>query len=174
MEFWEVLKKRRSVREFDPKRDIPADAVEKLLEAAILAPTAGDRQPWRFVVIRDPQVKEAVARCALRQGFIATAPVMIVVCGEPERSGARWGHVMADLHTVQDTSAAAMNILLAATDLGLDSCWVSALREQEVRQVLKLPEAFRPLVIIPLGYLVRRPSSRPPRRPISEVTTYVD
>jgi nitroreductase len=174
MEFWEVLKKRRSIREFDPKRDVPSEMVEMLLEAAILAPTAGDRQPWRFVVVRDPRVKEDVARCALRQGFIATAPVMIVVCGEPERSGARWGHVMADLHTVQDTAAAAMNILLAATDLGLDSCWVSALREEELRQALKLPEAFRPLIIIPLGYLVRRPGSRPPRRPISEVTTYID
>jgi nitroreductase len=174
MEFWEALKKRRSVREFDPKRDVPPEMVEKLLEAAILAPTAGDRQPWRFIVIRDPRVKEAVGRCALRQGFIATAPVMIVVCGEPERSGARGGHVMADLHTVQDTSAAAMNILLAATDAGLDSCWVSALREEELHQVLKLPEAFRPLVIIPIGYLVRRPSSRPPRRPLSEVTTYID
>lgn len=173
MEFWEALRKRRSVREFDPKRDVPPEIVEQLLEAAILAPTAGDRQPWRFIVIRDPSLKEAVARCALRQGFIATAPVMIVVCGEPGRSGARGGHVMADLHTVQDTSAAAMNILLAATDAGLDSCWVSALREEELHQVLNLSEAYRPLVIIPIGYLVRRPSGRPPRRPVSDVTTYI-
>ena len=174
MEFWEVLKKRRSVREFDPEREVSAEAVEKLLEAAILAPTAGDRQPWHFVVVRDPNVKQAVAKCALRQGFIATAPVMIVVCGEPERSGARGGHVMADLHTIQDTSAAAENILLAVTDMGLDSCWVSALREEELHEVLKLPQTLRPLVIIPVGYAARRPGGRPPRRPVGEITTIVD
>lgn len=174
MEFWEVLEKRRSVREFDPDRDVPAEMVDRLLEAATLAPTAGDRQPWHFVVIRDPTVKAAVSRTALRQGFIATAPVTIVVCGEPERSGARKGQEMAELHTVQDTSAAVQNILLAATDAGLASCWVSALREDDLRQKLGLSEVFRPLAIIPIGYAARRPGPRPPKRPLSEVTTYIE
>ena len=174
MEFWEVLKSRRSIRQFDSERDVSPDMVEKLLEAATLAPTAGDRQPWHFVVVRRPDVKEAVARTALRQGFIATAPVMIVVCGEPERSGARWGQVMADLHTVQDTSAATEHILLAATDMGLASCWVSALREEELSKVLVLPEKLRPLVIVPIGYPLRRPGARVPRRPPGEVTTYIE
>lgn len=173
MEFWEVLEKRRSVREFDTEQDVPPEVVERLLEAALLAPTAGDRQPWHFVVVRDRKTKDAAGQCALRQGFITSAPVMIVVCGEPERSGARWGTVMADLHTVQDTSAAAENILLAATDLGLDTCWVSALREEELREALRLPETLRPLVIIPIGHAVRRPASRPPRRPVGEVTTFI-
>jgi nitroreductase len=174
MEFWDVLKNRRSIREFDIEREVSVEDVEKLLEAALLAPTAGDRQPWHFSVIRDPKTKKAVAQYALRQEFLATAPVMIVISGEPERSGARWGQVMADLHTVQDTSAAAQNILLTATDLGLGSCWVSALREDEIRQVLKLSEAFRPLVIIPIGYPARRPGDRRPHRPIDEMTTYID
>jgi nitroreductase len=173
MEFWEVLEKRRSVREFDPERDVPAEVVTRLLEAAIMAPTAGDRQPWHFVVVREPMTKEAVSRTALRQSFIATAPVMIVVCGEPERSGARKGQEMAELHTVQDTSAAVQNILLAATDAGLASCWVSALREDELRQVLGLSEVFRPLAIIPIGYAARRPGPRPPKRPLNEVTSYI-
>ena len=173
MEFWEVLEKRRSVREFDPERDVPAEMITRLLEAAIMAPTAGDRQPWHFVVVRDPATKVAVANTALRQGFIATAPVMIVVCGEPERSGARKGQEMAELHTVQDTSAAVQNILLAATDAELASCWVSALREDELRQVLGLSEIYRPLAIIPIGYAARRPGARPPKRPLSEVTSYI-
>lgn len=174
MEFWDALQKRRSIREFDPDQDVSSEIVQKLLEAAVLAPTAGDRQPWHFVIIRKPDLKEAVARCALRQGFIATAPVMIVVCGEPERSGARWGHVMADLHTVQDTAAASQNILLAATDLGLASCWISALREDELSEVLNLHGSLRPLVIIPLGYPIRRPPPQPPRRPMHEVVSYIE
>ncbi len=174
MEFWELLQERRSIREFDPERDVPVDVVEKLLEAAILAPTAGDRQPWHYVVVRDPDVKQGIAHMALRQEFIAMAPVVIVVCGEPERSGARLGQEMADLHTVQDTSAAAEHILLAATDLGLASCWVSALREKELREVLNLPEVYRPLTIVPVGYALRRPGTRAPRRLVSEVTTYIE
>lgn len=174
MEFWDVLESRRSIREFDTEREVSAEDVEKLLQAALFAPTAGDRQPWHFSVIRDPKTKRDIAQFALRQDFIANAPVMIVISGEPERSGARWGQVMADLHTVQDTSAAAMNILLAATDLGLASCWVSALREDEIRQVLELSEAFRPLVIIPVGYALKRPGERPPRRSIKELTKYIN
>ncbi|MFQ5610565.1 MAG: nitroreductase family protein [Anaerolineae bacterium] len=168
------MQKRRSVREFDPERDVPLESINRLLEAAILAPTAGDRQPWHFVIVRKPSVKEAIARTALRQDFIATAPVVIVVCGEPERSGARRGQEMAELHTVQDVSAAVENILLATTDLGLASCWVSALREDEVRQALDLPPAFRPLAIVPIGFAARRPGARPPRRPVDAVTTFID
>jgi nitroreductase len=174
MDFWEVLEKRRSVREFDPDRDVSAEQIDRLLEAAIMAPTAGDRQPWHFVVVRDAATKDAVSRTALRQSFITAAPVMIVVCGEPERSGARKGQEMAELHTVQDTSAAVQNILLAATDAGLGSCWVSALREDELRQVLGLSEIYRPLAIIPIGYIARRPGARPPKRPLSEVTSYIE
>ncbi len=174
MEFWDVLINRRSIREFDTDREVTTGAVERLLEAATLAPTAGDRQPWHFVVVRKSSVKAALARTALRQDFIASAPVLIVVCGEPERSGARRGQEMADLHTVQDISAATEHIMLAATDMGLGSCWVSALREEELREVLNLPEAFRPMVIVPIGYAARRPGARPPRRPLSEVTTFIE
>jgi nitroreductase len=174
MEFWDVIESRRSIRDFDSERDVSAEDVEKLLKAALLAPTAGDRQPWHFSVIRDPKTKRAIARFALRQQFIANAPVMIVISGEPERSGARWGQIMADLHTVQDTSAAAMNILLAATDLGLASCWVSAFRENEIREVLELSDSFLPLVIIPIGYPVKPPGKRPSRRSIEEVTKYIE
>ncbi|MCC6190046.1 MAG: nitroreductase family protein [Anaerolineales bacterium] len=173
MELWDALKRRRSVREFDTERDVPPEMVLQLLEAAILAPTAGDRQPWHFVIVREAKLRQAVARTALRQGFIATAPVMVIVCGEPGRSGARWGTLLADVHTIQDTAAAAQNLLLAATDAGLDSCWVSALREDELSKLLKLPEALRPLIIIPLGYTLRRPGSRPPRRPVAQVSTFM-
>ena len=99
---------------------------------------------------------------------------MIVISGESERAGARWGQMMADLHTVQDVSAAAENTLLAATYLGFASCWVSALKEDELRTVLNLSEALRPMVIIPIGYSARRPGDRPPRRPMDEVVTFID
>ncbi len=174
MEFWDVLEARRSVREFDDSEDVPRESIERLIEAAILAPTAGDRQPWHFVIVRNADVKREIARSALRQDFILAAPVVIVVCGEPERSGHRGGQVMANLHTIQDTSAAIENILLAATDMGLASCWVSALREEALHRVLDLPQSLVPLAIVPVGHAAKRMAERPPRRAVSDVTTFID
>lgn len=172
MDFWKVIEERHSVRDFLPD-EVPEEDIRKILYAAIRAPSAGNRQPWHFYVVRDPQVKRGLARAALGQEFVAKAPVVIVVCAEPARSAARYGLRGSELYCLQDTAAATEHILLAATALGYGSCWVGAFNEAEAAAVLNLPASLRPVAIIPIGKPGREPSSRTPRRPLEEVCTFV-
>ena len=91
MDFWEVIEARYSVRQFDPARDVTPEEVERLLWAALRAPSAGNRQPWHFYVVRDPGTRHLLAQAAYGQRFVARAPVVIVVCAVPGRSAARSG-----------------------------------------------------------------------------------
>ncbi len=172
MDFWEVIEKRHSVRDFLPD-DVPEEDVRKILHAAIRAPSAGNRQPWHFYVVRDQQVKRGLARAALNQEFVAKAPLVIVVCADPGRSAARYGNRGAELYCLQDTAAATEHILLAATALGYGSCWVGAFNEMEAAAVLKLPPHLRPVAIIPIGKPGKESFARTPRRPIEEVCTFI-
>ena len=172
MDFWQVIEERRSVRRFD-RRDVPEEMVERMLQAAIRAPSAGNRQPWRFFVVRRQEVKAALAEAAWGQRFVAQAPVVIVVCAEPDRSASRYGRRGRELYCLQDTAAATEHILLAATALGLGACWVGAFDEQAAARALNLPANLRPVAIIPVGYPAWEPGGRTPRRPLHEVVETV-
>lgn len=169
MDFWEVIEARRSVRWFDTQQDVPQQLVKQMLRAAIRAPSAGNRQPWHFVVVRRPEVKEELAIAAWGQSFVAQAPLVIVVCAEPERSASRYGRRGVELYCLQDTAAATEHILLAATALGLGSCWVGAFDEGEAARALNLPAGLRPVALIPVGYPAQEAGGRTSRRPIQEV-----
>jgi len=173
MDFWEVVDKRRSIRRFERDRDVPREAVERLLEAAISAPSAGNMQPWHFFVVREGETKLGLARAAWGQHFVAEAPVVIVVCADPGRSGWRYGRRGKELYCLQDTAAATQNILLAAVALGLGACWVGAFDEEAAARVLNLPSHLRPVAIVPIGYPAESPY-RPARRALKEVTTFVE
>jgi nitroreductase len=172
MDFWETIEKRHSVRSFLPE-DVPEEDVRKILMAAIRAPSAGNRQPWHFYVVRNPQVKRKLAQAALNQEFVAQAPVVIVVCAEPSRSAARYGSRGSELYCLQDTAAATEHILLAATALGYGSCWVGAFDEAGVAAVLNLPSNLRPVAMVPIGKPGREASARTSRRPLEEVCTFL-
>jgi len=172
MDFWQVIRSRHSVREYAPDQDVSPELVTGLLSAAIEAPSAGNSQSWHFVAVRDPARRAALAHAALDQMFVATAPVVIVVCADPARSARRYGERGRSLYTFQDTAAATQNLLLAATALNLGACWVGSFDEQEVRRALDLRPTLIPVAIVPVGY-PRAPSVRETgRRPVSEVTTY--
>jgi len=171
MEFFDVIEARRSVRRFDPAVDIRRETVERLLSAAILAPNAGNRQPWHFYVVRDPKLREGLVAAAGGQGFILQAPVAIVVCADAEQSAGRYGKRGRELYCLQDTAAAVENILLAAVALGLGGCWVGAFDESEAARVLDLPGNHRPVAILPIGKPAEAPGRRP-RRSLGEVATY--
>ena len=109
MDLWEAIKERRSIRRYVQGRDVPAETVEQLLQAAIAAPSAGNRQPWHFVVVRDSETKQGLAEAA-GQRFVAQAPVVIVVCANPARSASRYGQRGSELYCLQDTAAATENI----------------------------------------------------------------
>lgn len=170
MDLFEAIKRRRSIRNYT-NEDVSEEDLEKILEAAIWAPSAGNRQAWDFVVVRDDSVKKALVRAALGQRFIAEASLVIVVCANMERSASRYGSRGSGLYCIQDTAAAIQNMLLAVTALGLGACWIGAFYEEEVAKILELPRGVRPIAIIPIGYPARIPQA-PPRFRLSDVLHY--
>ena len=162
MEFSEVLAKRRSVRHFNTKLDVSDEDIRALLEAAVVAPTAGNIQPWRFTVVRSIEAREQLAE-ALRQRWATTAPVVIVVSVDPRPCYARYGDRGERLYAIQDSAAAASNILLTAVDRGLASCWIGAFDADAVREALGITRSHR-AGRDPAGRLLGR-VGRPPRAP---------
>jgi nitroreductase len=152
IDFWEVIKRRKSSRSFDRSKDVSENDIKKLLEAANCAPSAGAIYPTEFKVIRDQEVKNLLAKAAFGQYFIAEAPVVIVVIADIEKSAAKYGKRGRNLYAIQDAAAATENLLLAATALDLGTCWVGAFDEDEVSKILKLEKSQRPLAIIPVGW----------------------
>ncbi|MDZ4170078.1 MAG: nitroreductase family protein [Coriobacteriia bacterium] len=171
MEFSEVIAKRRSVRHFNAKLDVPEAEVRKLLEAAVSAPSAGNVQPWRFTVVRSLEARERLAT-ALHQRWATAAPVIIVVSVDPRPCAARYGDRGEMLYAIQDTAAAAQNILLTAVDLGLASCWIGAFDEEAVRSALGLSRPITPVAVLPVGYSAES-AGRPARRPLDEIATWI-
>jgi nitroreductase len=172
MDIWTAIEHRCSIRHFAATQ-VSTETVQKILEAAIRAPSGGNRQPWHFVIVRRPEVKEALVQAASGQGFLAEAPVVIVVCAEAERSAATYGGRGRGLYCLQDTAAATEHILLAATGMGLGSCWVGAFDESLATQALGLPARLRPVAMIPIGEAAE-PLKRRPRRSLSEVTSFLE
>jgi nitroreductase len=170
MDVFEAIKGRRSIRTFR-NRDIPQEMVDKLIDAAHWAPSAGNIQPWEFIVVRKPETKRMLVKAALEQTFIEEAPVVIVVCANENRSSQGYGTRGKTLYCLQDTAAAIQNIHLAAYALGLGTCWVGAFREEEARKILKIPDGVRPVAIIPVGYPAEKPPPRS-RRPLSQIVHY--
>lgn len=165
----ELLFRRVSIRKFQPK-EIEEKTIRLILEAGNAAPSAGNLQARDFVVVRDPNVKNELAKASLRQMFIAQAPVVVVVCANYPRSMRVYGE-RGKLYAEQDATAAVENILLAVTALGLGAVWVGAFEEQKVSQILGLPPHVRPMAIIPIGYPAEQPA-RKSRYPIEELTHY--
>jgi len=173
MDIWQAIRNRHSVRSFDPEA-IDFATVSKILEAAIRAPSAGNRQPWHFVVVRDQKIKEALAAAANGQRFVAEAPVVIVICADPERSASRYGDRGRVLYCLQDTAAATSYILLAATALDLGSCWVGAFDERAAAEALQLSANLRPVAMVPIGRPQYSTGNRSPRRALDDVTSFAD
>jgi len=171
MEFSEVLAKRRSVRHFNSKIAVSEEDVRALLLAAVSAPSAGNIQPWRFTVVRTNAARERLA-AALHQRWATSAPVAIVVSVDPRPCAARYGGRGEMLYALQDTAAAAQNILLAAVDRGLAACWIGAFDENAVREALGISDPVTPVAIIPVGHSAES-SAKPARRPIDELVTWL-
>jgi len=165
MEAMDCILGRTCVRRF--RGDGIADMVlDGILEAAVASPSAGNCQDWDFVVVRGRENRERLAEAAMGQRMIAEAPVVIVVCSNLKKIG-RYGVRGESLYSIQDSAAAAENIMLAAWDKGIGSCWIGAFDEGKVSQLLVLPEHVRPVAIIPLGYPAEKPE-KPERWPLKD------
>jgi len=167
MQVPEIIKSRRSIRSFLDK-GLPEGASEALVEAARLAPSAGNLQPWEFIAVTNEEAKKRLVEAAHGQSFIAEAPLVFVVCAVPGRSSPRYGSRGTDLYCLQDTAAAVQNILLTATSNGLGSCWIGAFDEASATEAVGVPPGVRPVALLPIGYPAEAPRARP-RRAVSEV-----
>jgi len=148
METMEAILSRRSIRKFKPDA-IPEDVVKNLLEAAMTAPSAGNQQPWHFIVIQDRKILEGIAQVHPYAQMLKEAPLAIAVCGDMEKQ-------VHEGYWIQDCSAATENLLLAAHDKGLGAVWLGVYpREPRVfaiQQILKLPDFVTCLCLVALGY----------------------
>ena len=162
MDFELVVKKRRMCREY-LDRDVPREKIDRILDLASRYPSAGHTEPQEFIVVRDQRVKEALARAALDQMFVAQAPLAIVVISDTRRSARRYGDRGLYFFSITDGSFAAMLILLAVVNEGLGACFVGSFYDEEVQQVLGLPQYVRPIGIIPIGYCAEGPKEFPRR-----------
>ncbi|MFQ6081165.1 MAG: nitroreductase family protein [Candidatus Bathyarchaeia archaeon] len=159
MEVLEAIKKRRSIRRFRLE-PIPDETLQLILEAARLAPSAGNRQPWRFIVVKDAERKRALAEATDNYLFIADAPVIIVTLGDPNASP-RWFR--------QDPMIAIEHMVLAATALGYGSCWIGGFDEEKVKRILGVPERLAVIAMLPIGVPGESPPPRPRKAPMEIV-----
>lgn len=148
MELMEAMATRRSVRAYKDT-DIPEDLVDTVIRAAMMAPSAGNQQPWQFIVVRDREKMKQVTTFHPYAGMLKNVSVSVIVCGDPD--GKKWPDFW-----VQDCSAAIENMLLAARDLGLGTVWAGIYpledRMAGMRKLFHIPENVYPLAIIPIGW----------------------
>ena len=141
MEVFEAIQKRHSVRSYLPS-EVPNEKLMKILEAARLAPSAGNVQPWYFIVVTEKPIREKLAKGRYAK-FLVESPIVIVGCGDKGASP-NW-HVV-------DTAIAMENMVLTATSEGLATCWIGSFNGDQVRKLLGIPERFRVIALLALGY----------------------
>jgi nitroreductase len=163
MDVLEAVKGRRSIRRFQ-RRGIPDEMINRLVEALIWAPSAGNLQSRKFYFITDDRLKVLLSKAALNQSYVSDAPLVIVCC--TDRSiASRYGGRGVELYSIQDVSCSVMCMMLVAHEMGLGSVWVGAFDEGEVSRILNLPENLRPVAIVPVGWPDRVPSAPQRVRP---------
>ena len=178
MEMLEAIRTRRSVRKFSD-RPVTAEQLNQVLEAARQAPSWANMQCWRFVVIQDQKVREQISELSYVDEYFAThgyksnpaqkalaqAPVVIVACADPERSGKLWGQN----YYLTDLGIATQNLMLAAHAQGLGTVFVGVFDEPRLRDLLGIPEQIHIVGLFPLGYPLSEPKEGPPRKPLEKI-----
>ena len=168
MSVLDIIKRRRSTRRYKDD-EIPEEVLLRVMEAARLAPSGKNLQPWKFILVKDKDLKIRLAQAARGQMFIARAPVIIVACGYPEQSYAHMGNYMKSWPI--DVTIAIDHLMLQAEEEGLGTCWIGAFEEKSVKPLLNVPEDVRVLALTPLGYPDETPRDRG-RKALEEIVSY--
>jgi nitroreductase len=162
-----LLKGRRSIRKYRPD-SVPEEMVRQILEAGQWAPSASHRQPWAFIVIRDPVVRKQVALHAayalIRWAHAEEAPLLIVMCGHAKSRAYR-----QFLH--EDIGLAGGQMMLQAKALGLGTCWIGGLDRNSIAAILKVPDEWEIVGLLTVGFPAEEPSP-PPRKPLADIVHY--
>jgi nitroreductase len=170
MEFQEALKTRRSVRTFKPDEPDP-ETIERVLEAVRLSPSGSNRQPWKFILVTDPETKAEVVSACGKQTWIAEAPIVVVACGH--RIGYNRGGYMGDMSFLVDISIAFTQLILAARAEGLGTCWIGDFENVPIKEILGIPEDYDVVTVSPLGYPKTKKAFHETdrRKPLSEIVS---
>jgi len=166
VEFSELIEKRYSVRAYRPD-PVEDDKLQQVLEAARLAPTAANRQPFQLIVIHTAG-REAELKRIYNRDWFGQAPLVICACGIPAQG---WNRKDGKNYSDVDVAIAMDHLVLAATNAGLGTCWVAAFDPDAAREVLGLPEGVEPIAFTPLGYPADRPKPKS-RKALSELVRY--
>lgn len=177
MVFTELLKKRESVRKYSA-RPVDNESIETIMEACRLAPSACNSQPWRFVVVTDPELKEQLARATYGKvlrfnRFVLEAPVIAALVAEPPNWLSKIGSSIKDKDFyLMDIGIVAEHFCLQAADLGIGSCMIGWFDEDKVKELLHIPAKKRIPLLITLGYAEKENPRKKIRKPIDEVFSY--
>jgi nitroreductase len=166
VDFFELCKSRYSVRAYKPD-PVADETLQQVLEAARLAPTAANRQPIQFIVIH-PEGRETELQRIYEKDWFIQAPLILCACALPAEG---WVRMDGKVYTDVDVAIAMDHLILAATGLGLGTCWSANFDPAAAREVLGLPEGVEPIVFTPLGYPADRPSAKE-RKPLSDLVRY--
>ena len=166
MDLMEIIKTRRSVRDYKDT-PVPEDKLLKVLEAARLAPSGGNSQLWKFIVVKDGKRRQQLAKAASGQAFVAQPPVVIAaVALMPERIQ----QCGVPAYAV-DLAIAVDHMTLAAVNEGLGTCWIGAFDQEEARKVLGVPAKYQIVALLPLGYPAQ-PTGPKTRKSLNEIVWY--
>jgi nitroreductase len=167
MEFTELVFKRKSIRKYED-RPVEEEKIRKILESLQIAPTADNRQPFVFYVIRDRDIILRMKEVYDKKWFY-TAPV--VICGFADW-GKAWTRYDGKNYADVDVTIAMDHLILAATDEGLGTCWIAAFKPDVLKKILDIPEGLEPVVLTPLGY-PEGGTKDTKRKPIEEIVVFV-
>ncbi len=162
MSLLNVILSRRSIRKYENK-EIPQEILQQILEAGRQAPSAVNRQPFRFVVVKDSEIMKDLCDNLITR-FVKYAPVAIVGCADVKS-------LLTGKWAVVDTTIAMQNMVIAAWDLGIGSCWIGACNEEKVKKLLKIPEKWKVVALVTLGYPAEQPKPKK-NKPIEDLFNF--
>jgi len=162
----EVIKKRQSVRSYQDK-EIPEEILQQILEAGRLAPSACNNQPWKFIVVKDKKLKEKLVTACKNQNFVGEASVVIVGCAI--NPSYKMGN--GEYSYTIDLAIALEHMGLQAADLGLGTCWIGAFYQDQVKDILEIPDDVSVVALMPLGF-PQALGTKTERKPLSEIICY--
>jgi len=168
MDVFDAIKKRRSVRGY-LDREVEQEKLDVILEAAQLAPSASNRQEWRFVVVKDSETRKKLRQAAKGKQFVEEAPVILACCAKTDNHIMTCGQLCYPI----DVAIAIDHMTLVAVELGLGTCWVGAFYEDQVKEILNIPKDIRVVELLTIGYAKDVPSLRK-RLKLEEIACYDD
>jgi nitroreductase len=177
MEFSSVIKSRESIRDYSSKK-VEDKNIRYVLECARFAPSWTNKQCWQFIVVKEKKIIKELSKTSIINRWLKNAPIVIVACGDPKQSGVR-NNIN---YFMVDVSIALEHIVLAATDIGLGTCWIGGFSENKVKKILEIPDNIRVVALTPLGYPAEKKgltgkaakiiTQSKKRKPLEKITHY--